>query len=86
VRGRVQYFIPSARKGIVQAENGLILRFSVIGNTPELQGGDIVEFDITHNSHPHAINVTLKHRWSEVLNDQHRSLVNQFHNMINIVS
>ena len=82
--GRVRSFLPVARRGILQTETGDELLFSVPGNVVDLQGGDIVEFEMAGDGQRYAANVTLRRRWAETLNDQHRPLVNQFHNTIQI--
>ena len=82
--GRVQCFVPAARRGIVLAESGQELSFVVPAGVGDLQGGDIVEFELVGDGQPCATNVTLRHRWADLLNEQHRPLVNQFHRTIQI--
>ena len=82
--GRVQFFVPAARCGIVQAESGEELAFTVSAEISDLHGGDIVEFQPTHDGRRLALNVTLRQRWTEMLNEQHRPLVNQFHHTVQI--
>ena len=82
--GRIRCFLPAARRGILQAETGDELLFSVPEHGTNLQGGDIVEFDLDNDGRPLALNVTLRRRWATMLNEQHRPLVNQLHNTIRI--
>ena len=86
VTGRVRFFMPAVRRGIVQAESGEELPFSVPQDGTQLQGGDIVEFERIDHGPPRASNITLRHRWAEVLDEQHRPLINQFHQTIRIHS
>lgn len=83
--GRIQYFRPSAREGILQTDNGTELLFNVSQDLTDLHGGDIVEFQLGQDGRPVVSDVTLRHRWAEMLNEKHRPLVNQFHNTIKIV-
>ena len=82
--GRVQCFIPAVRRGILQTECGDELPFLVPENSTDLQGGDIVEFDMGDAGQPFVRNITLRHRWAELLNEEHRPLVNQFHHTVEI--
>ncbi len=82
--GRVRLFIPAVRRGILQAESGQELPFSVPEEVADLHGGDIVEFELARDGRALASNITLRHRWAEMLNEQHRPLVNEFHNTIRI--
>lgn len=82
--GRVRCFVPAARRGILQTEAGDELPFSVPADVTEIQGGDIVEFELVQDGRLHVCNVTLRHRWAEMLNEEYRPLVNQFHDTIQI--
>ena len=82
--GRVRCFMPAVRRGILQTEAGDELPFSVSPDAVDLQGGDLVEFELAGDGRPFASVVTLRHRWAKMLNEQHRSLVNQFHHTIRI--
>lgn len=82
--GRVQCFVPAARRGILLTETGDELPFSVPTDGANLQGGDIVEFELAEQEQSCVMNVTLRHRWVEMLNERHRPLVNQFHDTVRI--
>jgi len=84
VTGTVQSFIPSVSSGIIQAENGEKLRFELDSHADELQGGDIVEFERSGNGRCLAINVSLHRRWADLLNEKHRTLVNEFHQLVHL--
>ncbi|UCD27908.1 MAG: hypothetical protein JSV03_12495 [Planctomycetota bacterium] len=84
--GRVRCFLPSERQGILQTETGTDLLFSVNEDFQDLHGGDIVEFQQGQDGKPVVKNVTLRHRWAEMLNQEHRSLVNQLHETVKIIS
>ncbi|MHC4445570.1 MAG: hypothetical protein ACYTF1_23480 [Planctomycetota bacterium] len=84
--GRIRHFRPSARVGILQTDSGIELLFTVSKDLTDLHGGDIVEFESGQDGRPVVTDVTLRYRWTEMLNEQHRPLVNQFHNTIKIVS
>ena len=83
--GKIRSFLPAAQRGILQTDSGDELPFSVPpGITEDLQGGDIVEFELGHDGQPAVLNVTLRSRWATLLNEEHRPLVNQFHDTIRI--
>ena len=82
--GRVRCYLPAAGRGVVQTESGDELPFRTSADVADLQGGDIVEFELANDGQNLALNVTLRRRWAEMLNDQHRALVNQFHDTIEI--
>ena len=85
--GRIRYYRPSAREGILQTDTGAELPFNNVSNDlTDLHGGDIVEFQLGQEGRPVVTNITLRHRWTEMLNEKHRPLVNQFHNTIKIES
>ncbi len=82
--GTVRCFVPAARRGILQADNGQTLAFLVAPEVGDLQGGDLVEFEVGTNGQAGAQHVKLRHRWSDILNERHRVLVNQLHNTLEI--
>ncbi len=82
--GRVRFFVPARRCGILQAESGEELRFSIPLEIPEVHGGDILEFQLDADGDPLGYSITIRSRWAEMLNEQHRPLVNAFHNTVRI--
>jgi len=83
--GRIQYFQPSGRQGILQADNGVELIFTVSGDHIDLHGGDIVEFETGLGGRPVVTDIKLRQRWADTLNEEHKSLINEFHNTVKIV-
>jgi hypothetical protein len=86
VTGSVRCFFPAARRGIIQTENGERLPFAVSGDSPDLQGGDIVMFEQVGGRADGVSQIRLHRKWVELLDEQHRSLVNQFHQTVEIRS
>lgn len=82
--GRVRCYLPAARRGILQADSGEELAFSISEDMTDLHGGDIVEFDLAEDGPRVVSNLTLRHRWSEMLSQRYRPLVRQFHDTIRI--
>ncbi len=80
--GCVRAFLPGPGKGLLQADSGEELPFSLAGTVADLQGGDVVEFDVSPAGAPSAINVRLQHRWADLLNERERALVNDFHQLL----
>lgn len=86
--GRIRCYLPAAKRGIVQTEAGEELAFSLSNGSGilDLNGGDLVEFDAASEGRKLATNIRLVRRWAEMLNEQHRPLVNQFHATVQIVA
>ena len=84
--GQVRCFFPASRRGILQTETGEELVFTTPEGLTELAGGDSVEFQLGKEGGLSVSNVMLRRRWVETLNRDHRSLVNEFHDTIKIVT
>ena len=84
VTGTVQSYIPSVLSGIIQADNGERLRFELGPCLIDLHGGDIVEFERSGNGRAVAVNVVLRLRGVDLLNERNRALVNEFHHTVHI--
>lgn len=82
--GRVKLYVPAARRGILQTNVGEEVMFSVSDDVTDVQGGDIVEFEPDDQGHPLVGRIRVRHRWVDMLNSEHRTLVNQFHHTIHI--
>lgn len=80
--GCVRSFLPGVGRGLVQTESGDRLPFSIQGRDLELYGGDVVEFDVPAGKAPEAVNLRLQRRWSELLNEHDRTLVNALHHLL----
>ncbi len=86
MRGHIVWFRPTDGRGLIATEAGEEVAFHVPSDDQELQGGDIVEFELDGgNSAADGIVVHLVERWVDRLNARHRALVNVFHNSIDIV-
>ncbi len=85
MQGRVVWFRPRERLGVVAASDGAELNFSLPDPEANLHGGDLVEFEKRTDQDNHeAVDVRLIKRWVDHLNDQHRPLVNEFHSVVQI--
>lgn len=80
--GSIRSFAPSLSHGIILAENGQEIPFSVTADSADIQGGDIVSFELTGNGQPRAENVIVRYRWTDMLVEKHRGLLNQFHSTV----
>lgn len=84
VIGQIRCFIPAVRRGTIQTDAGDCVPFCIPEGAADLQGGDIVEFDPAAGRQAPVSRVTLRRRWADQLNAEHRPLVNQFHATIRI--
>lgn len=84
--GQVRCFLPASRRGILRTETGEELIFTMPQGLADLAGGDSVEFQLGNDGGASASNVILRRRWVETLNRDHRSLVNEFHDTIEILA
>ena len=85
MKGRVVWYRPRQRLGVVAAGDGAELAFSLPDAEANLHGGDLVEFKTRNDQESsEAVDVRLIKRWVDHLNDQHRPLVNEFHSVVQI--
>ncbi len=82
-QGRVLWYQPRERTGILQTDCGKELPFTFNGQSPELQGGDIIEFRPGNgNGQQFASDITLIRRCVDDLAIHQKPLVNQFHQTV----
>ena len=86
VTGEIRSYFPKSRRGILQTDSGEELVFTVRHDHVELEGGDRVDFELSPDGRLPTLNIIARRRWVDTLNQEHRSLVNQFHNTIQIVA
>jgi len=84
VIGSIRSFVPSRKSGVLLAETGQEIPFSVADDGIDLHGGDLVTFDIQNNGRLQADNVSLHCRWIDLLNQNHPHLVSQFYETVMI--
>jgi|GEM_PF-3557528 len=84
--GQIRCYFPKSRRGVLQTGAGRELIFTVPEGIADLEGGDNVEFELGSNGQWPALTITAHRRWVDTLNQEHRSLVNQFHATIQIHS
>jgi len=84
VIGQIRCFIPANRRGTIQTDAGHCVAFHLPEGYPNLQGGDIVEFDLPPNQAVPVGRLVLRRRWADRLNTDFRPLVNQFYATIQI--
>ena len=83
--GRVVWYRPEQRTGVVAADGGAELTFKVEEPAVDLQGGDLVEFETpAHGGFGKAVDLQLVTRWVDYLNEQYRPLVNEFHAVVEV--
>ena len=82
--GQVRCFIPAFRRGTIQTDAGECVPFCIQEGTPNLHGGDIVEFDLVSAERMPVRRVILRRRWADKLNSEFRPLVNQFYATVQI--
>jgi hypothetical protein len=69
---------------MLETDTGEVLPFLAADGSPDLQGGDVVEFELGGTGGIQALNVTLRQRWATLLNERHRPLVNQLHDTVQL--
>ena len=90
MQGRIVWYRPQQRLGVVAASDGAELAFSLpdtnlLEADANLHGGDLVEFEkCSEQGNCRAIDIRLIKRWVDHLNDQYRPLVNEFHSVVHI--
>jgi hypothetical protein len=84
VTGIVICYMPATRRGVLRSDAGHTLPFLIPESGCDLQGGDIVEYEAAAGSSRPARIVTLRRRWALLLNEEHRCLVNEFHDTVAI--
>jgi hypothetical protein len=80
--GRIQCYFPATRSGIVKADTGREFLVSFPANLSDLHGGDVIEYDTTEDGKPIIHQIRLRYRWTEMLNEKYRPLVNAFHQTV----
>ena len=86
MRGRVVWYRPRVGVGMIASDTGAEVSFHVDQSQMSLQGGDVVEFEPKPNGQRvEAGQIRLIESGVDHLNSQHRSLVNEFHSVVEIV-
>ena len=86
MRGRVLWYRPRVGAGMIASDTGAEVAFHVDQGQLSLQGGDVVEFEPKANGlRVEAGQIRLIESGVDYLNTQHRSLVNEFHAVVEVV-
>lgn len=86
MRGRVLWYRPRIGAGMIASDTGAEVAFHIDQRQLSLQGGDVVEFEPKPNGRSvEAGQVRLIERGVDYLNTRHRSLVNEFHSVVEII-
>ena len=80
--GTIRLYLPKTRQGIVQTEDGQDLLFFLSRDDLDLHGGDIVDFQAVPGRPMVLQDMTVRRRWAEALVNDHRPLINEFHNTV----
>lgn len=81
--GYVESFIPALGRGVLRTDAGERLEFSACRGTADLRGGDLVEIFRSFSADG-VTEVSLLSRWSDILDRDHRPLINRFHVTVRI--
>ncbi|HVP11922.1 MAG TPA: hypothetical protein VMV94_12140 [Phycisphaerae bacterium] len=88
MQGYVLVFRPTTGDGTIVTDGGAEVRFSAAGAAAELQGGDIVSFELDRRPAgagcPSAGDIRLVQRWSDRLTASCRSQLQQLHSIVQI--
>jgi hypothetical protein len=79
MQGCIAWLRLDTREGIINTEAGGDVSFRLQSDGPDLQGGDIVDFDLVANGDGvvEARNIRLVAKWIDRLNKQHSPLVRE---------
>jgi len=77
MQGCIAWLRLDTREGIISTEAGSDISFRLQSDGPDLQGGDIVDFDLVANGDGvvEASNIRLVAKWIDQLNKQQSPLV-----------
>ena len=79
MQGKIVWFRLDTGEGIIATDRGNEFPFTLHADQPQLQGGDIVEFDPVENGHgTEAQNIRLVQTCLDQLKQKHLPLVRQF--------